>query len=74
MEPPYCTICGQLDFAESEAVYFKRTPEDEAWYRNIAATGETGHPPNAAWFCVQHKVKARELKQRTLAEACELLK
>lgn len=78
MMPPECSCCGreQSDFPSMkfEIVYFKRTPEDEDWYRRSEEEGWEGHPPNAYWFCSDHLELALKYESLNVKEAMSKIK
>ena len=74
--PPRCEIC-QKDFdpdEEGALVYFRKTDTGEKFETEAKENGFVGHPGNAAWFCGEHIVAARELVHLTLDEAVGSMK
>ena len=76
MKPPICYICDK-DFRDSEEgglVYFKKRSSDHEWDKKMETPGMTGHPPYAEWFCGEHYVEAKKLKNLTIDEAMKILR
>ena len=76
--PPECTYCGreQADYPDLdfEIVYFKPTPEDEAWHQRVIEKGMDGHPPNAYWFCGKHIENAKKHESLNAQDALSKIK
>ncbi len=75
MKPPICCICEKsLEYPdEGGLIYFKKRPSDKKWDKVMEENGMVGHPPYAEWFCRDHYVKAKELKDLTIDRAMKLL-
>lgn len=70
MKPPICSVCGKrFDPPEGALLYFKKSPEDQAWDQKMRETGMVGHPPYAAWFCGEHSPAFSGLTHLTLPQA-----
>jgi hypothetical protein len=73
MKPPNCAICGK-DCESGKLIYFKLRPSDKVWHKKMKKIHGVGHPPEAAWFCVDHCENASKLSSLTISEAMEELK
>jgi nitrate/TMAO reductase-like tetraheme cytochrome c subunit len=61
MMPPECIICHKKvePFSKKEGlIHFAKRESDLQWDKEMEVSGNTGHPPYAAWFCKKHYKKA----------------
>jgi hypothetical protein len=77
MKPPRCIICDKRFSPKngiSGGIYFKKTPEDIAYTKQMEADRKVGHPAAYAWFCKKHYAKAKRYKKYYLKEALKKIK
>ncbi len=77
MRPPRCAVCGKLSKTNIDGfklVRFKLTQKQKAFNQEMKEKNKTGHPKGTDWFCADHYLRAKELRNRSNIEAIKIIK